>query len=282
MDLRKLSIMLLVIGILLILLSTVYLVNIKQRIKEYRESINIDPDKAYESCIYLGKGYNVTITMESNGTCTFMFYSINNREIIENKTVNEYFFSLNHTTKYDDTYCILLSNNNSKTISINYDLIVSFRTTIERYPFITLFGISFIIGSIFLFYYTIISRQREYPSLIETKDIVCKSKSLNKHECVISVDHSISPNIIIEYLVKSVGYKVKRKLKETIIELSYKGKFMGKKFSEKSRTIIVYLEEGRIVLNYILPPLNASGSIDLKDIFEEVSKLKDFIGSRNQ
>jgi len=224
MDLRKLSIMLLVIGILLILLSTVYLVNIKQRIKEYRESINIDPDKAYESCIYLGKGYNVTITMESNGTCTFMFYSINNREIIENKTVNEYFFSLNHTTKYDDTYCILLSNNNSKTISINYDL----------------------------------------------------------HECVISVDHSISPNIIIEYLVKSVGYKVKRKLKETIIELSYKGKFMGKKFSEKSRTIIVYLEEGRIVLNYILPPLNASGSIDLKDIFEEVSKLKDFIGSRNQ
>lgn len=121
-----------------------------------------------------------------------MFYSINNREIIENETVNECFYILNHIIKYDDTYFFLSSNNNSKTISINYDLIVNFRTTIERYPFITLLGISFIIGSIFLFYYTIISIQREYQSLFETKDIVCKSKSLNKQ------------------------------LKETIIEPSYK------------------------------------------------------------
>lgn len=282
MNLRKISVLVFVIGISLIIISTSYLVYEEQTIKEYGGNVYIDPYKAYETCIYLRRSYNVTITIRSNGTYTFIFYNTNTGEIIKNLTINNYFFNSRNTIEYDDEYCILFANNNSKIIKISYDLLIIFKAITEKYPFITLTGISFIIGSIFLFYFSLINRQKEYPSVIETKDIICKSKSLNKHECIINIDHSFNPNIVIEYFVKSLGYKVRRKLKEKIIELSYKGRFMSKRFSQKSRTVIVFLEKKKIILNYILSPLNANGSIDLKDIFEEITRLKDFISSKNQ
>ncbi len=284
MKLKYMGMLSLFLGVLLVISSYTILSTREYVTRNFHEDLVIDMNSSYSKCYYVYSGSLLNMTINSNGTIEFSIYSRDSSIVLEDRVIysREAHRGLYNVSE-EGVYCILFINNRlDRLIHVEYALDIYSWSIVEQYPLLSVSGFSIIVFSIIVLYYVFIRSYevRGYTSVLEREDIVCKSKSLNKHECVIRLCREVSLNKfrdIVEYLKELKGYSRVRYLSENIVFLEKKGKLLTRRYEDKPRTLVISIKDNTITLNYIIPPLNASGSIDLKHIYEEVVEIKSLI-----
>ena len=103
--------------------------------------------------------------------------------------------------------------------------------------------------------------------------IICKAKSLTRHECRIDGvgDRSSEAiRVISEYLRSTLNYRV-RDLQERYAILE-RGNALGLG-KGKPVTLLIHVKDNDIILEYSVAPLQASGLYDLREFAEELNSI---------
>ena len=270
-------------GILFLVLS--YLsVSQEEHVYTHTEDHLIPPRSYYEYCLLLIQGDNITISVDTNTTIGVAFTKAD--RVAEVVRKGEYInitmpgkikdIVINTT----DNYCILFINMNNHYVKLTYVVKISRFMLTEANPLASIIGLVLLGTGLFALYSIPLSKGREYPSTISSNDIICKTISINKHECTILLKDKyeyVKRNLdrVIEYVVDKLGYAKRRELGKTIVVLERGGSVLPTRdYSKKKRTIIISVEQGLMRINYILSILSAAGTMDLEYVYKEVESIK--------
>ncbi|WFO76059.1 hypothetical protein J4526_04255 [Desulfurococcaceae archaeon MEX13E-LK6-19] len=281
MDRRNLGIILIFIGVLLIALSYTLIAREEPQTFEYSEEHTIPPERYYRSCLPLVEGDNITIVVNTNNSIGLAFtpadtvYDVLAKKSYSNISAPQGVYSTVINTTQD--YCLLLINNGDNDVSVSYTMNITRLTFVEPIPYVSITGLVLVGIGIAVLYSIPLSKAKEYSDIITGDNIVCRTKSLNKHECVITLPSINEESLerIVEHMTSNLGYREKKRLGDTIVFLEKKGSILPtNNYSRKRRSVIVSIEPGILRLNYIISMASASGPMDLEGIYNEVKTLE--------
>ncbi len=281
MDRRNLGLILIITGVLMLALSYMFIAHEEHRMFQYSEEHTIPPGRYYKYCLPLVEGDNITIVVNTNNSIGLAFtpadtiYDVLARKVYSNISTLQGVYSTVINSTQD--YCLLLINNGDTDVSVSYTMNVTRLTFVEPVPYISITGLVLVGVGIAVLYSIPLSKSKKYSDVITGNNIICKTKSLNKHECIISMP-SISEEAlerVVEHMVNNLGYREKKRLGDTIVFLEKKGSILPTiDYSRKKRSVIVSIEPGTLRLNYIISIASASGPMDLEGIYNEVKTLE--------
>ncbi len=273
-----LAIVLAVIALSLIM-SSYILAEKKVIVRNVNEDTVVQGESAYEKCFTVLSNTSWLLSIRVNATTNYTLYSLNT--IITRKVLQangSYLFK--YRTVDTTEYCILLLPLENTRIIYN----MSFLREELVEPYGSLFsitGILFLLISLGLGYYSLATKSSEYPPIIKGEGIECRSKSLNKHECILSImdrgNYRDLVGTIKKVYTHILGYREKKGLGENILVFHKKGSLFTREYEKKPRTVIVSILENKVLIEYIFSTLSAGGSIDLKGVFNEVRQLYSLI-----
>ncbi len=271
------AIVLAIIALSLFMLSYI-LAGKKMIVRNINEDVAVQGETTYEKCFTVLSNTSWLLSIRVNATTNYTLYSLNT--VVTKKTLQpnrSYLFK--YKTIDTTEYCILLLPLENTRIMYN----MSFLREELVEPFGSIFsatGILFLLISLGLGYYSLVTKSSKYPSIIKEEAIECRSKSLNKHECVISVNRGNSRDLvgtIKKVYTHILGYRERKGLGENVLVFHKKGSLFTREYEKKPRTAIVSVLENRILIEYIFSTLSAGGSMDLKGVFNEVKQLYSLI-----
>ncbi len=275
--------LLILLGLTLIILAFVFLVREETITLEYGNNTVIEYGHVYRHCIILQADDKVSILFKTNNTIEFLFTAqeYSPKELYEKTNTihveppgKDFVFNITMSKEY----CLLIFNSKEEPANISYNIIIARTRLYEETNSITsITGLVLMLAGIVTLYRASIKSLEEYPDKIYDDNLLCKTISINKHECIINTiieNPEKTLEKIVDYFTKN-GYRVSGRLTRTkyIVSFKKKGKFFARTFDEKSRTIIVNIGHNSIHVIYIITPLKSSGTIDLDGVFREVKRL---------
>lgn len=270
-------------GILVLVLSCLF-TSQEEHVFTHTEDHLIPPRSYYKYCLLLVQGDNITISVNTNTTIGIAFTKSDRvvEVVREGKYINITMpgkvedIEINAT----DNYCILFININNHYANLTYVVEINRSMLTEANPLASIIGLVLLGTGLFTLYSIPLSKGKEYPSTISSNDIICKTVSINKHECTILLEDKYEYvkrklDKVIEYVVDKLGYTKKRELGKTVVILERGGSILPTRdYSRKKRTIIISVEQGLMRVNYILSVLSAAGTMDLEYVYKEVESIK--------
>lgn len=281
------GIILVVIGVLLIIFSYTFTTHMEPQTFQYSGEHSIPPNRYYRSCLPLAQGDDVTISIHTNKSIGLAFVPTEN--IYDTLKGKQYSVITPPTAIYSTTinstqeYCLLIINEGIEGARVSYTMNITRDMLVEENSLISILGLVSIGLGISVLYSIPLSKTSKYSDIITSGNITCRTRSLNKHECLIyigeeelGVEETVSR--VVNFMTKYMGYREKKKLGDTIVFLEKKGGILPTRdFAKKGRTVIVSIEPGILRLNYIISMASASGVIDLKGVYDEVKTIENFL-----
>lgn len=178
-------------------------------------------------------------------------------------------------------YYLLLINNAGDNITVEYSLLIYKQRTTEKYHGLVSITGSFmvLIGILSIFYLKMKELTKKYPDHLYSAGIECWSTKLYKHRCNIIIPIIDSETLnIVDRVLRSLGYVMKRKLSETIIVYEKKTGLL-ERFRKKPVELLVTIEEPYLSMYYDVWPIVASGSKDLGWIIKEAETIRNALYS---
>ena len=287
----------LVIAGLAIVASTALLLMYSERVGEYKEWVDlITPGSAVRKRFFLGVNESVRINVSSNRSINIFLARFSesapsnteklllNRESVKNEVIN-------FTPDSGGSYCLVLQNLGSDSALVHTSMEFSRTRRTEKFGgLISLSGICLtLVGSAILV--------RNYMGLYNTRfkdEIivpggVCKSRSFNKHRCVIEVkaraDEALAKAISA---FKNLGYEAAWEVAPTVAVVKRKQKgIVPAKYEAKPVTVVISVKEltptlSRLQVDFEIPGMLSSGSLDLAGIAKDVTYVIKFISGKEQ
>ncbi len=280
----KRGILLAILGITILLISSLFLTEQVIVSRSYNGDLIIPPKTYNYTKISLTSGDNITCSLTSNSSqIPHVYISTepfpSNESIIYNIICNE-----NISTTFNKplgTYFIIFINNYNTSLMIHYSIVIYRFKTKELYGGIpSLAGVVIILFSLMLLYVDYMNRMSEkYPDRITSEELECWSTKLNKHTCLLRGIYIPEEEMydLAKTYFETLGYKESATIGEAII-FERKRLFSRRKPS----TVIISPENEGIKLYYNTPPIRASGTIDLKWIYEEAKGFLETISSKRE
>ncbi|ADI31804.1 hypothetical protein Shell_0681 [Staphylothermus hellenicus DSM 12710] len=223
---------------------------------------------------------NITILLSDNSALNYIgkAYDLSN------------YIGRNYTYKdMPGKYYLLLINNAGDNITVEYSLLIYKQRTTEKYHGLVSITGSFLvlIGISSIFYLKMKELTGKYPDHTYSAGIECWSTKLYKHRCNIVIPAFDSKTLdIVDNVLRSLGYTMKRKLSETIIVYEKKTGLI-ERFRKKPVELLITFEEPYLTIYYDVWPIVASGSKDLDWILKEAEAIRnalytEYMNSKNK
>ncbi len=287
----------LVIAGLALVVSVALLLVHSERAGEYKEWVDlITPETAVRKCFFLNVNESVKISISSNQSINIFLAEFNvsipgnaenlllSREGVKDEVID-------FTPDSSSNYCLVLQNLGSSNALVHTSMEFTRTRRTEKFGgLISLSGICLtLVGSAILV--------RNYMGLYNTRfkdEIivpggVCKSRSFNKHRCVIEVnaraDEALAKAISA---FKNLGYEAAWEVAPTVAVVKRKQKgIVPAKYEAKPVTVVISVKEltptlSRLQVDFEIPGMLSSGSLDLAGIAKDVTYVIKFISGKEQ
>ncbi len=285
---RYVAIILIVIGLIAYVVAATALIHRELRTYELRRFITIKPRSTSYIVLRLMPNDSISISISCNGSVDVMLI---NKTSFEYLTMGLSYKPLKYLRNISSiefkiyiplggTYYLVINN------SLNlYYTQAHIYVRIHRYVLTEASGslvsvsgtISLILGFSLLLYTIMKGISKEIMYEIRLDNIYCKSLSLSRHRCIVTVPYPyefIMTRVINAY--EGLGYTLWRRISLNLAVLKKKRlRLIPKTFSEKSRMVIVsvrpVINGSTLTFDYEVSSWSASGALDLNEIAKEVS-----------
>ncbi len=287
----RLSITLIVIGLMLYLIAATFLIYSKETCRTYDDYYEIKPESAAYSCINLHINSSLSILIESNASVDVYIITKGNLSIaIEEglskvkalgKLLDVLRGVINLTIPRSGVYCVVIYSHSDYVLAHVKSRVCSITKAEVGNSIVSLSAtVLLIMGFGSLLISLIKSTEKEY---VETFKLdmggSCRTTSMNKHRCVFTspLDSTLTIKIISDTLVHELGYKLWHKISDKLYVFKKRStKFMSSNFKDKPRNLIVTvmdLPQGNssVTLDYEISAWSASGVLDLDGVVNEVN-----------
>ena len=296
--LRKSSLVgfiLVIAGLAIVVSVAIFLIYIHSVVSDYKESLDlIIPGAAVRKCFFLNANEGVRINISSNQSINIFLAEFNesvpgNTEdiLLSKEGVRDEVISFTPNSR--GSYCLILWNVEGSNALVRTFMEFSRTRRIEEFSgLISLSGVCLtLVGSVILV--------RNYMGLYGAKvkdEIVvpggvCKSRSFNKHRCVVEIN-ARADEVLAKAIsaFKNLGYEVVGEIipMVTVMKRKQKG-LIPMKYDAKPVTVVISVREltstsSTLQVDFEIPGMLSSGSLDLVGIAKDVTYVIKFISGK--